>query len=241
MYVAGLHHFPTLIALIKRPDDYLTVVSLVSNRHPPKRGDMSVHGDLSVTAPDQASITKGPEVHSEEADFGGELGLPEAPELTEAQEKKLWRKVDLRLMPILSLMYLMSFLDRGKQRVCTLKQTASFLTPLQEILVGISCPHFAVRECLLVSSAGNAKLQGLTTQLDLTGNKYNIALVSIYYCVELVFPVLTTRIIADHVLHRMWISLYSCASVTHAEYQSHTVYLSALRSKVNFSLRLFAY
>ncbi|KII95429.1 hypothetical protein PLICRDRAFT_98827 [Plicaturopsis crispa FD-325 SS-3] len=102
---------------------------------------MSVHGDLSVTAPDQASITKGPEVHSEEADFGGELGLPEAPELTEAQEKKLWRKVDLRLMPILSLMYLMSFLDRG-----------------------------------------NAKLQGLTTQLDLTGNKYNIALVSIYCC-----------------------------------------------------------
>lgn len=26
-------------------------------------------------------------------------------------------------------------------------------------------------------SAGNAKLQGLTTQLNLTGNKYNVALV----------------------------------------------------------------
>ena len=30
-------------------------------------------------------------------------------------------------------------------------------------------------------TAGNAKLQGLTTQLDLTGNKYNIALVSFLY------------------------------------------------------------
>jgi hypothetical protein len=35
------------------------------------------------------------------------------PQLTAEQEKKLWRKVDLRLMPILSLMYLVAFLDRG--------------------------------------------------------------------------------------------------------------------------------
>jgi hypothetical protein len=34
-------------------------------------------------------------------------------QLTAEQEKKLWRKVDLRLMPILSLMYLVAFLDRG--------------------------------------------------------------------------------------------------------------------------------
>jgi hypothetical protein len=47
-------------------------------------------------------------------DFGGESSLPPPPVLTEEQERKLWRKVDLRLMPILSLMYLLSFLDRGK-------------------------------------------------------------------------------------------------------------------------------
>ncbi|KAK1226954.1 hypothetical protein PQX77_010022 [Marasmius sp. AFHP31] len=35
------------------------------------------------------------------------------PKLTEEQEAKLWRKIDRRLMPILCLMYLMSFLDRG--------------------------------------------------------------------------------------------------------------------------------
>ncbi|KIK90891.1 hypothetical protein PAXRUDRAFT_150882 [Paxillus rubicundulus Ve08.2h10] len=58
-----------------------------------------------------------------------------APVLTEAQEAKLWRKIDLWLMPMIALMYLFSFMDRG-----------------------------------------NAKLDGLMTQLNLTGNKYNIAL-----------------------------------------------------------------
>jgi hypothetical protein len=47
-------------------------------------------------------------------DFGGESTLPPPPDLTPEQEKKLWRKIDLRLMPILSLMYLFSFLDRGE-------------------------------------------------------------------------------------------------------------------------------
>ncbi|KDR81104.1 hypothetical protein GALMADRAFT_222657 [Galerina marginata CBS 339.88] len=80
---------------------------------------------------------------SESVDFGGESTLPPPPTLTPEQERKLWRKVDLRLMPILSLMYLVSFIDRG-----------------------------------------NAKLQGLVTQLDLTGNRYNIALTMYFipYC-----------------------------------------------------------
>ncbi|KAF8626575.1 hypothetical protein AX15_004798 [Amanita polypyramis BW_CC] len=80
-------------------------------------------------------------------DFGGESTLPPPPQLTPEQERRLWRKIDLRLMPILSLMYLMSFLDRG--------------------------------------NIGNAKLEGLVTQLDLTGNKYNIALTMYFmtYCV----------------------------------------------------------
>ncbi|EPS96925.1 hypothetical protein FOMPIDRAFT_1032200 [Fomitopsis schrenkii] len=57
------------------------------------------------------------------------------PRLTIEQEMRLWRKVDMRIIPMLTVMYLCSFLDRG-----------------------------------------NAKLQGLTSQLDLTGNRYNIAL-----------------------------------------------------------------
>ncbi|EPQ50490.1 MFS general substrate transporter [Gloeophyllum trabeum ATCC 11539] len=70
--------------------------------------------------------------------YDGEEGLPSPPVLTEEEEKRLWRKIDLRLMPILSVMYLFSFLDRG-----------------------------------------NAKLQGLVTQLHLVSNQYNIALVCI--------------------------------------------------------------
>ncbi|KAG2336264.1 hypothetical protein BDR05DRAFT_836487, partial [Suillus weaverae] len=59
------------------------------------------------------------------------------PVLTPEQEKKLWRKIDMRIMPMLSLMYLLAFLDR--------------------------------------SNIGNAKLEGLETQLDLMGNRFNIA------------------------------------------------------------------
>ncbi|KAH7882600.1 hypothetical protein F5I97DRAFT_1906519 [Phlebopus sp. FC_14] len=75
--------------------------------------------------------------------------------LTSDQQQKLWRRIDLRLMPIISLMYLLSFMDRG--------------------------------------NIGNAKLDGLVTQLNLTGNKYNIALttyfiVSDFYCLATKAP-----------------------------------------------------
>ncbi|KAJ7646876.1 MFS general substrate transporter [Roridomyces roridus] len=39
--------------------------------------------------------------------------FPAPPTLTAEEERKLWLRVDLRLMPILTVMYLFSFLDRG--------------------------------------------------------------------------------------------------------------------------------
>jgi hypothetical protein len=42
-----------------------------------------------------------------------DLDFKNVPRLTAEQERKLWRKVDMRLVPILSLMYLLAFLDRG--------------------------------------------------------------------------------------------------------------------------------
>ncbi|KAJ7105402.1 MFS general substrate transporter [Mycena crocata] len=82
----------------------------------------------------------------EDLDFGGDSELPPPPTLSTEEERKLWRKIDLKLMPILSLMYLLSFLDRG--------------------------------------NIGNARLDGLQDQLNLTGNKYNIALTMFFvpYC-----------------------------------------------------------
>ena len=35
------------------------------------------------------------------------------PDLTQQEEQRLWRKVDMRLMPIMTVMYLCSFVDRG--------------------------------------------------------------------------------------------------------------------------------
>ncbi|KAI6041656.1 major facilitator superfamily domain-containing protein [Pisolithus marmoratus] len=67
------------------------------------------------------------------------LSLPHARVLlTSKEESQLWRKVDLKLMPIVALMYLFCFMDRA--------------------------------------NIGNAKLDGLMTQLKLSGNQYNVAL-----------------------------------------------------------------
>jgi len=41
------------------------------------------------------------------------LDLKDVPVLTPEQEKKLWRKIDMRIVPILSLMYLLAFIDRS--------------------------------------------------------------------------------------------------------------------------------
>ncbi|KAL4072328.1 MFS nicotinic acid transporter Tna1 [Scleroderma citrinum] len=62
--------------------------------------------------------------------------------LSPEEERKLWKKIDLRLMPIISLMYLFSFMDRG--------------------------------------NIGNAKLEGLMTQLHLTGHKFNVTLTTFF-------------------------------------------------------------
>ncbi|KDQ51627.1 hypothetical protein JAAARDRAFT_139858 [Jaapia argillacea MUCL 33604] len=100
-----------------------------TNEHDPKGTSGSIDEKGAVETVERPSV-----------DNPRYSGVDAPPPLSAEQEKTLWRKVDLRLMPILSVMYLLSFLDRG--------------------------------------NIGNAKLQGLTTQLHLEGNMYNIALVS---------------------------------------------------------------
>ena len=41
--------------------------------------------------------------------------LPSPSNLTPEEEARLWRKIDIQLMPILALLYLFTFLDRGAQ------------------------------------------------------------------------------------------------------------------------------
>jgi hypothetical protein len=57
-------------------------------------------------------------------------------EFTAAREKAILRKMDRRLIPMLAVLYLLSFLDRG--------------------------------------NIGNAKIQGLTTDLGLSSKQYNL-------------------------------------------------------------------
>ncbi|KAK4053319.1 hypothetical protein OIO90_003931 [Microbotryomycetes sp. JL221] len=76
----------------------------------------------------------------------GHLQKP-ARSFTPEEEKKLYRKVDLHLLPMLAILYLLSFMDRG--------------------------------------NIGNARLAGLETDLNMSGNDYSIALSVFFitYCI----------------------------------------------------------
>ena len=72
---------------------------------------------------EKQSFAEGQQEKSQDAeaavkdDFGGESSLPPPPILTEAQERKLYRKIDVRLMLILTLLYLCNSLDRGESHL----------------------------------------------------------------------------------------------------------------------------
>ncbi|KAH7880209.1 hypothetical protein C8J55DRAFT_562100 [Lentinula edodes] len=68
-------------------------------------------GSLTSSVKNEKASDKQLETASD-YEFGGESQLPRPPVLSEDNERKLWRKIDLRLMPILCVMYLMSFMDR---------------------------------------------------------------------------------------------------------------------------------
>jgi hypothetical protein len=76
-----------------------------------KGGEKSPTVSISEKAANTSSLER--EGEDDAFDFGGDTTLPPPPALSLEQEKALYRKIDLRLMPILSLMYLCSFLDRG--------------------------------------------------------------------------------------------------------------------------------
>lgn len=130
----------------------------------------SDHASIEKTSSDRIEI-------AEVVDFGGDTTLPPPPQLTPEQEKKLWRKIDMRLMPILTLMYLFSFLDRGKFIVWSMRSNPFLICVFFREHWYVTNVAGTVHSCNTHIYAGNAKLQGLVTQLDLTGNKYNIALV----------------------------------------------------------------
>ncbi len=92
--------------------------------------------------------SRAPSLSSEEA-FTNPTGI---------DEKALVRRLDLKLLPPLTLLYLLSFLDRSNSKL-----TRAIRLSIANLLV-----------------VGNAKLDGLTTDLHITGNQYLFTL-TIYF------------------------------------------------------------
>jgi hypothetical protein len=78
-----------------RQDDYSVFSSAMSNR---KEAFANANTVVTAYLDKSASL--------------GDQTLPEPPQLTLEEQEKLWSKLDMRLLPILSLMYLMSYMDR---------------------------------------------------------------------------------------------------------------------------------
>lgn len=95
--------------------------------------------------------------------------------LTATQQNRIWRRVDLRLIPIITIMYLLAFMDRGRRS--RRNDMDAFISCLSSGNIGATAGIFSLLIFRIIP-LGNAKLDGLSTQLRLTGDKYNIALVS---------------------------------------------------------------
>ncbi|OCT44468.1 putative transporter [Cladophialophora carrionii] len=89
----------------------------------------------------------------------------------EAETKRILRRIDMRLIPVLSAMYLMSFLDRG--------------------------------------NLGNANVAGMSADLHLTGNQYNIA-ATMFFIPYALFEV-PSNLMLKLLRPRIWIPLIMLA------------------------------
>lgn len=104
-------------------------------------------------------------------------------------EKSLLRKLDLKLLPPLSLLYLLSFLDR--------------------------------------SNVANARIEGLVTDLHITGNQYLTAL-TLYFIGYVIFEASDVRN-----LHKSVFLIFSPGSL---QYRSQKMDSSAMASNPDFGL-----
>lgn len=104
-------------------------------------------------------------------------------------EKALLRKLDSRLLPPLTILYLLSFLDRSNGQYHP--QTIYSQLTLTNITVG------------------NAKLEGMTEDLNITGNEYLTGL-TLYFVGYVLFEV-PCNIILKKTTPRIWLPTLSLA------------------------------
>ena len=108
-----------------------------------------------------ANLEKAPDLSFPEKKSSGsdEFGTPPYPDSNEdldasfrAEEKALLRKLDLRLLPALTLLYLLSFLDRSNGDFPISSRTATLML-------------------LTAVTVANARLEGLTKDLHMSRSR----------------------------------------------------------------------
>ncbi|KAI9571127.1 major facilitator superfamily domain-containing protein [Boletus coccyginus] len=87
-------------------------------------------------------------------------GASDVVELSLGERARLLRKLDWHLLPLVSLLYLLSFLDRAN--------------------IGKYYPIFLVGSCISYHLPGNARIAGMSTDLHLIGLRYNTAAATFY-------------------------------------------------------------
>ncbi|KAI9370254.1 major facilitator superfamily domain-containing protein [Aspergillus egyptiacus] len=100
---------------------------------------MAPHSDSDLEKPGLVALEKGNDAQLESVGTDGLSG----PVYSEAMQKRVLRKMDLRLIPMLALLYLLAFLDRG--------------------------------------NIGNAKIEGMVEDLNMTGQQYNWCLTVFFF------------------------------------------------------------
>ncbi|KAI4938639.1 hypothetical protein J4E85_001080 [Alternaria conjuncta] len=98
-------------------------------------------------------------------------------------EKKLLRTLDLRLLPAVSILYLLSFLDRSNG--------TNFILPN------------ANEDILTNSPVANARIEGLTTDLGMTGNQYLTGL-TLYFIGYVLFEI-PCNIVLKRTTPKFWL------------------------------------
>ena len=82
----------------------------MNNSRSREQGNLGFEKDLGIDwRVEQVSPPPDP---SSGLSYRGE-GLPAPPVLTQEEEKRLWRKIDWHIVPIITVMYLCSFVDRS--------------------------------------------------------------------------------------------------------------------------------
>jgi MFS family permease len=105
-------------------------------------------------------------------------------------ERALLRKLDLRLLPAVSILYLLSFLDRSNGRF----PSSSYWNDNKD------SHAFPV---------GNARLEGLTTDLKMTGNQYLTGL-TLYFIGYVIFEI-PCNIILKRTTPQIWLPTLTLA------------------------------